>query len=245
MTQEFSSLITPIDNSEIIPKAIQQTPFWVAVGIYSLLLLVGSVQPMIGIIGLLLLGVAALFKVIIRNFQVIGILLLLGIAAMAIPLLLIIYIPVLLYFFYKTSWISVSALRLGNGWIVYLLFPYRMMANGAVESTPAVGVIIPVVLFPIILKSFVDNRGYTVQKALEIMSEAPILIISIVLPFLKLNIGADFSEGVGSGEAVAGEAAAAAKPMPNDVAFMKESLSIKVLLAQKSLFLSQSLRLLC
>lgn len=99
MTQEFSSLITPIDNSEIIPKAIQQTPFWVAVGIYSLLLLVGSVQPMIGIIGLLLLGVAALFKVIIRNFQVIGILLLLGIAAMAIPLLLIIYIPVLLYFF--------------------------------------------------------------------------------------------------------------------------------------------------
>ena len=99
MTQEFSNLITPIDDSEIAPKAIQQTLFWVAVGIYSLLLLIGSVQPMIGIIGLLLLGVAALFKVIIRNFQVIGILLLLGISAMAIPFLLIIYIPVLLYFF--------------------------------------------------------------------------------------------------------------------------------------------------
>lgn len=223
MTQEFSSLITPIDNSEIIPKAIQQTLFWVAVGIYSLLLLVGSVQPMIGIIGLLLLGVAALFKVIIRNFQVIGILLLLGIAAMAIPLLLIIYIPVLLYFFIKRLGYLFQHFGLVMAGLFIYFFPIGMMANGAVESTPAVGVIIPVVLFPIILKSFVDNRGYTVQKALEIMSEAPILIISIVLPFLKLNIGADFSEGVGSGEAVAGEAAAAAKPMPNDVAFMKES----------------------
>lgn len=193
MTQEFSSLITPIDNSEIIPKAIQQTPFWVAVGIYSLLLLVGSVQPMIGIIGLLLLGVAALFKVIIRNFQVIGILLLLGIAAMAIPLLLIIYIPVLLYFFIKRLGYLFQHFGLVMAGLFIYFFPIGMMANGAVESTPAVGVIIPVVLFPIILKSFVDNRGYTVQKALEIMSEAPILIISIVLPFLKLNIGADLS----------------------------------------------------
>ena len=96
MTQEFSDLIIPVDDSEITPKAFQQNLFWIAVGIYSLLLLVGSVQPMIGIIGLLLLGVAALFKVIIRNFEVIAILLLLGIAAMAIPFLLIIYIPVLL-----------------------------------------------------------------------------------------------------------------------------------------------------
>ena len=223
MTQEFSSLITPINDSEIAPKAVQQTLFWVAVGVYSLLLLIGSVQPIIGIIGLLLLGVAALFKIIIRNFQVIGILLLLGIAATAVPFLLIIYIPVLLYFFIKRLGYLFQHFGLVMAGLFIYFFPIGMMANGASESTPAVGVIIPVALFPIILKSFVDNRGYTVQKALEIMSEAPILIISIVLPFLKLNIGADFAEGVGSGEAVAGEAAAAAKPMPNDVAFMKES----------------------
>lgn len=223
MTQEFSDLITPIDVSEITPKAVQQTLFWMAVGIYSLLLLIGSVQPMIGIIGLLLLGVAALFKVIIRNFQVIGILLLLGIAAMAIPFLLIIYIPVLLYFFVKRLGYLFQHFGLVMAGLFIYFFPIGIMANGAVESNSSAGLIIPVILFPIILKSFVDYRGYTVQKALEIMSEAPILIISIVLPFLKLNIGADFGEGVGSGEAVAGEAAAAAKPMPNDVAFMKES----------------------
>ena len=223
MTQEFSDLIIPVDDSEITPKAVQQTLFWVAVGSYSLLLLIGLVQPVIGIVGLLLLGVAALFKVIIRNFQVIGILLLLGIAAMAIPFLLIIYIPVLLYFFIKRLGYLFQHFGLVMAGLFIYFFPIGMMANGAVESTPAVGVVIPFVLFPIILKSFVDNRGYTVQKALEIMSEAPILIISIILPFLKLNIGADFAEGVGSGEAVAGEAAAAAKPMPNDMAFMKES----------------------
>lgn len=223
MTQEFSSLITPINDSEIAPKAVQQTLFWVAVGVYSLLLLIGSVQPIIGIIGLLLLGVAALFKVIIRNFQVIGILLLLGIAATAVPFLLIIYIPVLLYFFIKRLGYLFQHFGLVMAGLFIYFFPIGLMVNGASESTPAIGVIIPIALFPIILKSFVDNRGYTVQKALEIMSEAPILIISIVLPFLKLNIGADFAEGVGSGEAVAGEAAAAAKPMPNDVAFMKES----------------------
>ena len=39
MTQEFSSVITPINDSEIAPKAVQQTLFWVAVGVYSLLLL--------------------------------------------------------------------------------------------------------------------------------------------------------------------------------------------------------------
>lgn len=223
MTQEFSDLIIPVDDSEITPKAVQQTLFWVAVGSYSLLLLIGLVQPVIGIVGLLLLGVAALFKVIIRNFQVIGILLLLGIAAMAIPFLLIIYIPVLLYFFIKRLGYLFQHFGLVMAGLFIYFVPIGMMANGIVESTPAVGVIIPFVLFPIILKSFVDNRGYTVQKALEIMSEAPILIISIILPFLKLNIGADFAEGVGSGEAVAGEAAAAAKPMPNDMAFMKES----------------------
>ena len=223
MTQEFSSLITPINDSEIAPKAVQQTLFWVAVGVYSLLLLIGSVQPIIGIIGLLLLGVAALFKIIIRNFQVIGILLLLGIAATAVPFLLIIYIPVLLYFFIKRLGYLFQHFGLVMAGLFIYFFPIGLMVNGASESTPAIGVIIPIALFPIILKSFVDNRGYTVQKALEIMSEAPILIISIVLPFLKLNIGADFAEGVGSGEAVAGEAAAAAKPMPNDVAFMKES----------------------
>ena len=223
MTQELSSLIPPIDDSEITPKAFQQNLFWIAVGIYSLLLLVGSVQPMIGIIGLLLLGIAALFKVIIRNFEVIAILLLLGIAAMAIPFLLIIYIPVLLYFFIKRLGYLFQHFGLVVAGLFIYFFPIAIMANGVVESNSSAGLIIPVVLFPIILKSFVDYRGYTVQKALEIMSEAPILIISIVLPFLKLNIGADFGEGVGSGEAVAGEAAAAAKPMPNDVAFMKES----------------------
>ena len=223
MTQELSGQIISTKESEATPKAVQQNLFWVAVGIYSLLLLVGSVQPIIGIVGLLLLAVAALFKVIIRNFQVIGILLLLGIAAMAIPFLLIIYIPVLLYFFIKRLGYLFQHFGLVMAGLFIYFFPIGMMANGASESTPAVGVIIPVALFPIILKSFVDNRGYTVQKALEIMSEAPILIISIVLPFLKLNIGADFAEGVGSGETVAGEAAAAAKPMPNDVAFMKES----------------------
>ena len=227
MTQELSSIIPPIDDSEITPKALQQNLFWMAVGIYSLLLLIGSVQPMIGIIGLLLLGVAALFKVIIRNFEVIAILLLLGIAAMAIPFLLIIYIPVLLYFFIKRLGYLFQHFGLVMAGLFIYFFPIAIMANGTVESNSSAGLIIPVVMFPIILKSFVDYRGYTVQKALEIMSEAPILIISIVLPFLKLNIGADFGEGVGSGEAVAGEAvageAAAAKPMPNDVAFMKES----------------------
>ncbi|MGP5408381.1 hypothetical protein ACTXLW_12380 [Psychrobacter celer] len=223
MTQEFSRPITPIDDSEIIPKATQQTLFWVAVGIYSLLLLVGSVQPMIGIIGLLLLGVAALFKIIIRNFQVIAILFLLGIAAMAIPFLLIIYIPVLLYFFIKRLGYLFQHFGLVVAGLFIYFFPIGIMVNGKVENSLAVGLLIPIVLFPLILKSFVDNRGYTVQKALEIMSEAPILIISIVLPFLKLNIGADFTEGGGSGEAIAGEAAAAARPMPNDVAFMQES----------------------
>lgn len=223
MTQESPSLVNPIDASETVLKATQQSMFWVAVCIYSLLLLVGSVQPMIGIIGLLLLGVAALFKVIIRNFQVIGILLLLGIAAMAIPFLLIIYIPVLLYFFIKRLGYLFQHFGLVVAGLFIYFFPIGIMVNGMVETSLAIGLLIPVVLFPLILKSFVDNRGYTVQKALEIMSEAPILIISIVLPFLKLNIGADFAEGGGSGEAVAGEAAAAARPMPNDVAFMKES----------------------
>lgn len=218
MTQEFSNIIAPSNDSEITTKAIQQTLFWVAVGIYSLLLLVGSVKPIIGIIGLLLLGIAALFKIIIRNFQVIASLLLLGTAAIAIPFLLIIYIPVLLYFFVmRLGYLFEHFVLVVAGLFIYF-FPISIMANGSLDSKPLFGLIIPIVLFPIILKNFVDYRGYTVQKALEIMSEAPILIISIALPFLKLNIGADFSEGVGSGEA-----AAAAKPVPNDVAFMKES----------------------
>lgn len=223
MTQEISNIIPSVDDSEITLKAVQQNLFWIAVGIYSLLLLIGSVQPIIGIIGLLFLGIAALFRVIIRNVTVIAILFLLGISAMAIPFLLIIYIPVLLYFFIKRLGYLLQHFGLVVAGLFIYFFPIAIMANGTVESNSSAGLIIPVILFPIILKSFVDHRGYTVQKALEIMSEAPILIISIVLPFLKLNIGADFGEGVASGEPVAGEAAAAAKPMPNDVAFIKES----------------------
>lgn len=223
VTQEISKLIPSIDNSEKTPKAIQQKLFWIAVGIYSLLLIIGLVKPIIGIIGLLLLGLVSLFKVIIRNIVIISILLLLGIAAVAIPFLLVVYIPVLLYFFIKRLGYLFQHFGLVVAGLFIYFFPIGIMVQMLGDFYSPAGLVVPIILFPIILKGFVDHRGYTIQKALEIMSEAPILIISIVLPFLKLNIGADFTEGVGSGETVAGEAAAAAKPVPNDVAFMKES----------------------
>ncbi len=218
---DTSSPVT-FEEPKIQPKAFEQNLFWIAVGVYSLLLLVGSVEPITGIIGLFLLGLIALFKVVIRNFQVIAILFLLGIAALAIPFLLIIYIPVLLYFFVmRLGYLFQHFMLVLSGLFVYF-FPIGIMANSISLPSSAILLIIPAVCFPLILKFFVDNHGYTVQKALEIMSEAPILIISIILPFLKLNIGGDFSEGVGSGETATGEAAAA-RAVPSDVALMKDN----------------------
>lgn len=193
------------DNENSRQKAIQQPLFWIATLVYIGILLVGTIEPKIGLSGLLILALVSLVKIIIKNWQLIFALIGLGIASAAFPPLLIIYIPILIYFFIKRLiYLKDHSLLVITGLIVYLLptiiLGYLTTRHSLIFA--AIFLLIPAILMPLSLKKFVDQEGYTIKKALEIMSEAPILIISIILPFLK--IGIDFADGgFGAGEVTA------------------------------------------
>ena len=193
------------DNENPQQKAMQQPLFWISTLVYIGILLVGTIEPKIGLSGLLILALVSLVKIIIKNWQLIFALIGLGIVSAAFPPLLIIYIPVLIYFFVKRIvYLKDHYPVVITGLVIYFL-PTAILATllGRHSSfIPAFFLLIPAFIFPKALQYFVDEKDYTIKKALEIMSEAPILIISIVLPFLK--IGIDFADGgFGAGEVTA------------------------------------------
>ena len=193
------------DNENLRQKAIQQPLFWIATLVYIGILLVGTIEPKVGLSGLLILALVSLVKIIIKNWQLIFALIGIGIVSAIFPLLYIIYIPILIYFFVKRIiYLKDHYPAVITGLIIYFLPTAIFTALLAHHSSWILTffLIIPAFILPKALQYFVDEKGYTIKKALEVMSEAPILIISIILPFLK--IGIDFADGgFGAGEVTA------------------------------------------
>lgn len=163
-------------------SVMSQPLFWVATFVYGAILAIGFFNPIAGLAGLAVIALLSIIKILFKNFALIAGMILLGVICTVIPFLLIVYIPLLIIFFvmrlgyFLEHWQVVLA-----GLFIYFLPAYLLSVGGGVF------VVIPMVLLPIIINYFYRKHDYTVGKILELLSEAPVLIISIILPFLKLG----------------------------------------------------------
>ncbi|MDC4894036.1 hypothetical protein ABLT82_02330 [Acinetobacter pittii] len=201
------------------PPLINSPVFLSAVIFYTFIMGVGFlVEPLYGLIGLFLIALISIFKILFKNLALIVGMILLGVVCTAIPFLLIIYIPILIFFFIARLGYFFEHWRVVLVGLVVYFLPVFILVQGMKSQSFLIFLIIPTILFPIAIHYFYKNYDYTVGKILELFSEAPILIISILLPFLKLGFSvgdapvAVESHVIPDGHTVPTEALAA-KPM--------------------------------
>ena len=180
-------------SSEIEPiivkkeKLINDPIFFSAVFFYTFVMVVGFFNPEYGLFGLFCVALISIFKILIKNFTIIAGMIILGLVCIIMPFLLIIYIPLIIYFllvrlsYFIENWQVVLV-----GLLIYF-FPIFILIKGMNFEPILILLFIPIVLFPIVINYFYKKYDYTLLKILELFSEAPILIISIILPFTKLN----------------------------------------------------------
>ncbi|MDC4304544.1 hypothetical protein OHV78_18065 [Acinetobacter baumannii] len=170
------------------PPLINSPVFLGAVIFYTFIMGVGFlVEPLYGLIGLFLIALISIFKILFKNLALIVGMILLGVVCTAIPFLLIIYIPILIFFFIARLGYFFEHWRVVLVGLVVYFLPVFILVQGMKSQSFLIFLIIPTILFPIAIHYFYKNYDYTVGKILELFSEAPILIISILLPFLKLG----------------------------------------------------------
>lgn len=201
------------------PPLINSPVFLSAVIFYTSIMGVGFlVEPLYGLIGLFLIALISIFKILFKNLALIVGMILLGVVCTAIPFLLIIYIPILIFFFIARLGYFFEHWRVVLVGLVVYFLPVFILVQGMKSQSFLIFLIIPTIFFPIAIHYFYKNYDYTVGKILELFSEAPILIISILLPFLKLGFSvgdapvAVESHVIPDGHTVPTEALAA-KPM--------------------------------
>lgn len=163
--------------------------FLSAVIFYTIIMALGGfLEPVYGLAGLCLIAVISILKILFKNFLLIVGMIVFGLVCTAVPFLLVIYIPILIFFFFARLGYFVEHWRLVlTGLIVYFL-PVFILLQAMKSPSILIFLIAPTILFPLAIHYFYKNYDYTVGKILELFSEAPILIVSILLPFLKLGL---------------------------------------------------------
>ena len=182
---ENLNMVEVIDTQK--ESVINEPVFWVAIIFYTLVIGLGFLNPIFGLIGLGCIAIISILKIIFKNFALIAGMIGLGVICAAIPFLLIVYIPILIYFFIARLGYFLEHRRFVLVGLVVYFFPTFILMLAINTEFFLFFLIIPIILFPIAINYFYKNYNYTVEKILELFSEAPILIISIILPFLKLG----------------------------------------------------------
>lgn len=182
-----------INAVEPVSLIIQKSPlinspvFLGAVVFYTLIMGIGFLEPEFGLIGLCAIALISIFKILFKNFALIVGMIVLGVICTVIPFLLIIYIPILIFFFLARLGYFIEHWRVVLAGLVVYFLPVFILVQGMKSQFFLIFLIIPTILFPMAIHYFYKNYDYTVEKILELFSEAPILIVSILLPFLKLG----------------------------------------------------------
>ncbi|MCL8352200.1 hypothetical protein M9Y34_17710, partial [Acinetobacter baumannii] len=146
------------------------------------------VDPTYGVIVLCLMALISILKILYIICALMVGMIVLGVVCTAIPFLLIIYIPILIFFFIARLGYFIEHWRVVLvGLIVYLVSLF-ILVQGMKSQSFLIFLIIPTILFPIAIHYCYKNYDYTVGTILELWSEAPIMIISIFLPCLILSL---------------------------------------------------------
>lgn len=183
---------------------------WAAVGAYALLCAIGSVSQEAGAVLLILFAVGASLRALFRNAWMIALMLLAaGLGTVFPPVGIAIAVIAAILFLRRISFLLDHAVLIGLGLVVYgaaivAILAGKDFASAAVawaELSPlrdesrllvtafGSGAISAALLHRVLLSSY--RRGYTTATTLEIMSMIPLLLLSLIMPLLKLHFSAE------------------------------------------------------
>lgn len=161
---------------------------------YAMICALGSLCPPIGVAFIALFALVGSFIAIIRNIPILMLVLLIGGLSVAIPPIGIVAFLIMVYLFIRRVGFLIHHWKL----ILLGIFAYSSaiglvflgsLFNGNVLGICAMGVIGGLIFHAVL--NWANSNGYATEKAIEIMSIIPLLLISFILPFLKLHFGAD------------------------------------------------------
>ena len=166
----------------------------VSVLAYAMICGLGSLCPPVGVAFIAIFALIGTFIAIIRNIQILMLVLFIGGLSVAIPPIGFVAFLIMVYLFirrvrfliyhWKLILLGIMAYSMAIG-LMYL----GSLFNENVLAICAMGVIGGLVFHSVL--DWARSNGYSAEKAIEIMSIIPLLLISFILPFLKLHFGAD------------------------------------------------------
>ncbi len=169
---------------------IDTTGHWKFLSLYGLALLVGCIAPNITSIVLIIYMIISSIKILLKSIHILILFVFLSIASTVFPPIVLIEIGLAIYFIVRRF-----KFFLDNIWAVALgLFIYipPVLYGFSVSDKNALPVFLSLASFFVPTCHFglraLYCRGYSFKKASEIMGISPLLVLSLILPFLKLEI---------------------------------------------------------
>ncbi len=190
---------------------------WTAVWLYGSLCAIGALSPVAGAVLLTFFAFCASLRVLLRNGWLLALMAGAAAASTFFPPLGVLLALVAIYFLLRRIAFIFENIRvIGLGLLVYGVAVGAMLgadeaARAALEWTavPALqdetvrhvlaglgaGALTSALMHDVLVTTY--KRGYTTAKALEIMSMIPLLLLSLLLPLLKLHFSVEVPAGPG------------------------------------------------
>jgi hypothetical protein len=211
-------------------RALRSTPLHVTIVIgYGLICGVGVADINTGLLLLIMLAGAAALRAILKSLPVLGILALLVAGSVVFPVLAILPFGYGLYllfrrirFFLENFGVIILGLVLYGGALLLQVYGTDLAASVRLlpwVGAPIAGAVGVIAAHLLLLRAYA--KGYTTRRAFEIMSIVPLLLLSLLLPLIKVAFDVHPDIGLDPHGTV-GEAFAAGDAMASPVALAGE-----------------------
>ncbi|MBK6533726.1 MAG: hypothetical protein IPF99_30315 [Deltaproteobacteria bacterium] len=184
---------------------------WLTVGVYGGLCAIGAIAPEAGVVLLAVFALVASLRVLLRNGPLLAVMAAAAVVGTFFPPLGVVLAVVAIFLLVRRiAFVFENIHVIGLGLVVYGVAIGAMAASEEIARTvlewttvPALqdadtrhllaalgtGALTSALMHDVLVKTY--KRGYSTEKALEIMSMIPLLLLSLVLPLLKLHFNVE------------------------------------------------------
>ena len=179
-----------VGHCDTTTRLADTTGHWKFLSLYGLALLVGCVFPQITSMILIIYMIIASIKILLKSIHILILFVFLSVASAVFPPIALIEIGLAIYFIirrFRFFFDNIGAVILG----LFIYIPpvlYGFFTSD--KDAPATFLVLTCFFVPIchIGLRALYSRGYSFKQASEIMGISPLLVLSLILPFLKLEI---------------------------------------------------------
>jgi hypothetical protein len=184
-----------IHNGQGIQSRIRYAPihYWAVLG-YGIVCGIGAHNPIVGFVCLALFALVGSLITIIKNLPILMLVMFIGAISVVFPPLGIIAFLFMVYLFIRRLSFLLHNLHLVLVGIANYALACGLFCFGAAMGPNISSFCIMAVIGGLVFHSslaWANRKGYSTEQTIEIMSVIPLLLISFILPFLKLHFGAD------------------------------------------------------